>query len=104
MKKGRHIITGLLLTCTILFSGILPGYLLSSQLLTIELLSEVESVEEKEIKEFVSDAKEKVKVKKHSQQNKLSASTAFDPIFTQNTVKEYPHSTPRFIKYCALLN
>lgn len=93
----------IILISIMLLSGDLTVFPLYAHFQASELLSEVESVEERTIEEYVTRVR-RVKFERSASIPRISRVLAFQANFISPTTEASLVSTPRFIRYCALLN
>lgn len=88
----------------ILLSGDLVAYHSFSHASSSESRIEVESVEEGEVRDFVTRSRQVVNRSKQRAKSTYDHSSSFNPIFIANTSHAAIDHTPRFIRFCTFRN
>ncbi len=104
MRKIKDISKVILMIGAILFSGDLIAYQSFSHTSSSESRIEVESIEEGEARILITRSRQIVRSENAANKQVPDFSYSFNRVFIQPTAGVKTNDTPRFIRFCTLLN
>lgn len=104
MKRVKNMAILLILVSASIATSIVPSHFFYSHIEKIELSSETEFNEIKEVEEAITSRAKSHKFKSFISQDHFSHNSPFSQLLVFNTRNVIPTDNPKYIQFCSFLN